>query len=218
MKKFRIVGLLLVLCLISSSFVGVTFAKYTSTATGNDSAVVAKWEIWVNSKEDSVKEELSVATPTITFDLFNTVSDDVISATEDVHVKDAANSDPTTEQIIAPGTGGAFEFVIENKSEVDAEYTIELSEGQTYLPAGVTRIPVVYQVNGGAWVDTIASLNLNAIPIARDTTATVTVYWRWAFVDDVPNNTIDTKLGIAAKETNRPTVTVTGTITVSQVD
>ena len=48
MKKnrlMRIAALLLVLTLATSCFVGGTFAKYTSTATGSDTATVAKWDI-----------------------------------------------------------------------------------------------------------------------------------------------------------------------------
>ena len=42
-KFMRAALLLLVLTLITSCFVGGTFAKYTTSANGSDSARVAKW-------------------------------------------------------------------------------------------------------------------------------------------------------------------------------
>ena len=66
MKKFRIVALLLVMCLASSCFVGGTFAKYSSTAEGSDSAVVARWSIDVDGTDIAVED-------TVAFDLFATV-------------------------------------------------------------------------------------------------------------------------------------------------
>ena len=44
MKK-TIIAMLLVACCITACFVGGTFAKYTSTASGSAVATVAKWEI-----------------------------------------------------------------------------------------------------------------------------------------------------------------------------
>ena len=61
MKKTRIVGLLLVFVLVTSCFVGGTFAKYASKATGSDTATVAKWSIFAGSSNDN--QEIATATP-----------------------------------------------------------------------------------------------------------------------------------------------------------
>ena len=44
----------LVLSLITSSLVGGTFAKYTSTVAGSDSAQVAKFDFTVKDKQNNV--------------------------------------------------------------------------------------------------------------------------------------------------------------------
>lgn len=42
-KTMRVAGLLLALVLVTSCFVGGTFAKYVTSGHGNDSARAAKW-------------------------------------------------------------------------------------------------------------------------------------------------------------------------------
>ena len=213
MKKTRIVGLLLVFVLVTSCFVGGTFAKYASTASGSDSAVVARWSIYVEGTEIAVND-----TPaTITFDLFNTVYE------EDINTPEADVAEGYNKVIIAPGTGGKFTLDITNNAEVNAEYKIVLSE------ANDNAIPLRYSVDQSTWFDSMEELMANDTARAALTaninmaTATEeTVYWRWAF-DNTKNphagqtDPYDTALGIAAQGT-APTVTITATITVEQVD
>lgn len=49
----RVAGLLLALVLVTSCFVGGTFAKYVTSGHGNDSARAAKWGVVVNVEGDS---------------------------------------------------------------------------------------------------------------------------------------------------------------------
>ena len=65
MKKFRIVTVLLALCLITSSFVGGTFAKYVSEASGSDTAVVAKWSIKYQNNTDNGSAAVDIASKPI---------------------------------------------------------------------------------------------------------------------------------------------------------
>ena len=208
MKKFRIVGLLLVLCLISSSFVGVTFAKYTSTARGNDSAVVAKWEIMYKDTEISTANYPE----SITFDLFNTINE----------ADTASGEGQVAAGKIAPGTGGSFDFSIKNSSEVDAEYTVKFTETEVGGP-----IYIQYSFNKADWEDQLSDLDLTKQPIAKaGAVANYTVYWRWVFDKDDEGvghdgqtNINDTALGIAAQDPSTPpSVTIVVDITVSQVD
>lgn len=214
MKKTRIVGLLLVFVLVTSCFVGGTFAKYASQASGSDTAVVAKWEIIVDNANITT-------TDTIEFDLFTTIQDDdnpVVTGSDDSNVDNAANTDANTAQIIAPGTGGAFELVVENKSQVKAEYDL-------FLNITDTNIPLEFKIDNGEWTYNIAELNfvdtaLNYANDSDDDTKTITIYWRWQFeqphTDDndlAPKDKIDTDLGIAPVE-----VTVTATVVATQVD
>ncbi|MBR6034362.1 MAG: hypothetical protein IKP28_06590 [Clostridia bacterium] len=206
LAKFLII--LLALTMVVIILVAGTYAKYTSTATGTASAKVAKWSI------ELAGTEIATATPqTVTIDLFETILDsDLTSAEQNV----AANA---TDHLIAPGTSGQFSLTIENKSEVDAEYTLD---------ATVTNdddIPIEFKVNDGAWVTSLDGLDTSsATGLNMGATDTITIQWRWAFTgagstnyQTNQTNTTDTALGIAAR-TARPEVSVEIAVVASQVD
>lgn len=215
-KMMRIASVLLVAVLLSTCVISGTFAKYTSTSSGSDTARVARWSILVEGTEIGVAGNTTVA-----FDLFKTVKDTAGNTENDVAVKDGA-------QIIAPGTSGSFTIDIVNDSEVNAKYTITLAETNT------GNIPLQYSVDGENWVDSIAELSMTAltnVAIAMkndgDTdTDSQTVYWRWVFNDTDTavtdgsahagqTNVTDTALGNAGTLAE---VTITATIVVEQVD
>lgn len=58
-RTMKLAALLLVLTLITSCFVGGTFAKYTSTATATDTVEVANWDVKINDGDFSVFESAS---------------------------------------------------------------------------------------------------------------------------------------------------------------
>jgi len=203
-KMMRLASVLLVCVLMSSSMISGTFAKYTSTSSGTDSARVAKWSIKVEGTEIGVAGETQVA-----FELFSTIND--------ANVKTGENDD----NIIAPGTSGSFAIDIENLSEVTAKYTIALEETNT------GNIPLQYSVNGTDWKDSIAELTMTELTDVEITmgtgTATKTVYWKWVFDGTAENGPVhaeqtdvtDTALGNAG---TAATVTIKATITATQVD
>jgi len=200
-KLMRAATLLMVLTLMTSCFVGSTFAKYTSTATGNDTATVAKWSIEVNDAQIALADTQNDA---VTFNLFDTINEEDTTSEED-DVKDT---------LIAPGTGGQFNLKVENLSEVTADYEITLAHENT------SNIPLEYKLADGSWSSDIDSLIINGDELAMENgTATKTVYWRWQYNDvaGLKDDSTDTKLGIAA-QTAAPTVKVTATIKVWQVD
>ena len=210
-KMMRLASGLLVAVLLTTCAISGTFAKYISTAEGSDSARVAKWSIKVEGTEIGVAGDTTVA-----FDLFATINDSNGSAETDVA---AGTGD---EHIIAPGTSGSFDIDIQNLSEVNAKYTIELSETNT------GNIPLQYSVDGETWKDSIEELamtDLTGVDIAMKIgTDTQTVYWRWVFDNEVTanghagqTNTTDTALGYGANSADIQ-VTITATITVEQVD
>lgn len=225
MKKTRIVGLLLVFVLVTSCFVGGTFAKYASTGSGSDNAAVAKWSILVKGTEIAVTGDPE----TVTFDLFNTVRDtDSVDGDEDDDA-DVANASSSDHTLIAPGTCGSFTLDIVNNSEVTAQYTISLSENNA------SEIPLQYSVNETDWYDSIEILmdndatsdeldkqRIEMLGVSGNSDSK-TIYWRWVF-EGITNgahtgqtDASDTNLGITAQGT-APKVTVTATITVEQVD
>ena len=208
-RMMRLASVLLVLCLLTTSVISGTFAKYTSTSSGSDVARVAKWSIKVEDTEIGVAGDTSVA-----FNLFSTINDTGNTAAEaDVATKEG-------EKIIAPGTAGSFVIDIKNESEVNAKYTIALEE------TNASNIPLQYSVDGATWVDSVAELTMTALTdqtIAMGTgTATKTVYWRWVFEGTTEGahadqtDVTDTALGYDFD--NLAEVTIEATITVTQVD
>lgn len=196
-KIMKFIAFVLLVTVIALILVAGTYAKYASSASGSDSAVVAKWDI----KAGPVGDEKSIIAEnsTVSFNLFDTILDEDGTAETDVIAGK-----------IAPGTSGRFEFSIKNDSQVNAEYGIAFNLGET-------TIPLQFKVNDGEWttsLDTVATtaLDMNTSDIA-------TVEWRWAYetADDqgnvVAGDIVDTGLGIAP-----PEVTVTATLNVSQVD
>lgn len=204
-KMMRVASTLLVAVMLTTCVISGTYAKYTSEKTASDVARVAKWQILVNDNDLYVESE------NVTFDLFETVKDTGLVTENEVAVVDG-------ESIIAPGTSGSFDLVIENKSEVDAEYAITLEEDKDY------EIPLQYSVDGKNWTEDISTLSVEEVALDMDKDATVTVYWRWVFdaaVDKTApttqNDANDTKLGVDAV-TETLSVEITATINVTQVD
>ena len=207
-KSMRIGAVLLALTLITSCFVGATFAKYTSNAVLSNTATVAKWSIEVNDSEIAVAGNDA----TVTFDLFAAAYDLKANQTVDTTVDAEIKADGN---LIAPGCGGSYAMVIENLSEVDATYAID------FAITNASNVPLEFALSNSEtaadWKTDINDLDITATDIEmEDGTATVTLYWRWAFGDPA-NNTTDTALGIAA-QTAAPTAVVSATITANQVD
>lgn len=187
----RIAGFMLAVSLLMTCVISSTMAKYTSAATGSDTATVAKWSVKVNGSEIAVSPAA-----TVDFGLFDTV-------------KDSNGADEETDVAtgkIAPGTSGEFTLTIENSSEVNAQYAID------FTVTNDANIPLEFSADGTEWKTSLEGVTDT---IAMSATATKTIYWRWAFeqTDVTTGDAADTALGIAA-----PTVTVSATITATQVD
>ena len=189
----RLVAALAVTMMFTMCFVGGTFAKYTSSATGTDNANVAKWDIKVNNNNITTSD-------TFNFNLFNTVND-----TKDGNPE--TDMRPNDGTIIAPGTRGYFDIVIKNDSQVNATYAIDYT-------VNTRSIPVKFSVNGTDWFDDINYLDVRGVAINMGATATVTVQWMWEF-ERIDGDTQDTTLGSAA---SAATLTVAAKVTATQVD
>lgn len=192
----RLVAVLAVTMMFTMCFVGGTFAKYTSSATGTDRAKVAKWSFEVNDTEIAT-------TQTFTFNLFDTIKDSNGTDNEaDMSFVDGS--------IIAPGTQGSFQIKLENLSEVNATYAID------YTVTNTSNIPVQFSVDNGAhWTDGL--VDVPATNIAHtDGTATITVQWRWRFEADnvTEGDNADTNLG----KDGTATLEVSAKVTATQVD
>lgn len=190
MKKNRlfVLGIItMFVAILSLTLVSGTMARYTSTATGSDTARVAKWSVLVEGVD-------AAGTVVKNFDvnLFDTIKDsDGTSNETDVESKD-------TDRVIAPGTSGSFEINLENNSEVSTSYAIDFTVTKTD-----NTIPVQFSKDNTNWVNSIDDLDIamdnadsptNNRLDAIDGTTSVTIYWRWAYNG---NDTTDTTLGAA---------------------
>lgn len=203
-KMMRFASGLLVATLLTTCIISGTFAKYTSSAAGTDSARVAKWSFMVGDKDIATENSVD-------FNLFNTVKESNVTDDEE-HIKDKDGS------IIAPGTGGSFAIVLENKSEVTAKYAIDFTETNT------NNVPIEYSTDKTNWTSNINTLDITAddteTALAYENgTKTITVYWRWSYEAGQPavkeqSDEKDTALGIAANAE----VKVQAKITATQVD
>ena len=191
MKKNRlfILGIFTVMvALVSLSLVSGTWAKYTSTVSGEDSARVAKWAFTT----------VDLGAQEVEFDLFNSTGD---------YNNVAANDG----SLIAPGTSGSFSFSVKNESEVNAVYTVAYTSNE----AGV---PLVFSTDGSSWVGTLEELNVTGAAFNMDQTVNITVHWKWAFEGGEAagwQDSNDTSLGTAGTLAE-PTVNIS--LTFTQVD
>lgn len=231
-RTWRAAALLLVLTLITSCFVGGTFAKYVTTADGSDSARVAKFGVTITANGNMFAQAYT---------------DDAVETTDTsatVKVAAAGGKD-----LVAPGTKGTLaNATITGTPEVSVNvtYAAELKlenwtvDSTEYCPLVIRVGDETYGIKGikdyaGAELihgyDTIAeyitavqnaiagysktyapNTNLGTIG-AAGTDGYVNVSWEWAFTGNNDDN--DTKLGNAA---SAPTVDLKITTTVTQVD
>ena len=185
----------LALTVVSSCMVGGTLAKYTTTATGTGSAIVAKWA------------------PSFQDGDGNAFTDSTVVSLKDTTV------DPKTvaDGKIAPGTAGSFSVKVgRGATEVGFSYTITISEVNNmpknlkfYDEDGTTELTAV---------DGVYTLTPNENTVAADATTekTITVNWKWPYkadgADPTANDTDDSSDGASAA-----TMTFKVNITATQV-
>lgn len=199
-KTMQMILITLLIAIIALVLVSGTYAKYTSSASGSDTARVAKWSF--NVGEDDI-----VSKNTFKFNLFDTINDsngtdtetDVVSSNED--------------QVIAPGTSGNFKLVLKNKSETSAKY------GITYTVTNTASIPVKFSVNGTDWKDSLDDVvadDVNTKLNANTGSTTINIQWKWAYESDniVDDDITDVNLGKAGTAK----LIVQADVTATQID
>ncbi len=226
MKKMnltKLMAVLVVLCLITSTFVGSTLAKYITTAEGNDTARVAKFGVVLTAESDIFAPEYAKD-----------------GSGDNTGVSVLADD---TKDVVAPGTAGTMTaFTIAGAPEVDVKVTATLAQvdpiSMVTLPAGTgyknwttanptdtydvaaNYYPVVWTLKQGANVK--ATGNLEAIQtyltdtlsgiyeVEDDTFDTLsgswTLDWTWAFENG--KDAEDTSLGQVAAGVD----TIAGTV------
>ena len=196
MKKFRIVAILLVMCLASSCFVGSTFAKYSSATWNEDQATIAQWNVVIDDE--------SIDNRTKSFNLFNTI-----------YNTDGEEEDNTREDYIAPGTQGSFSVKIENDSDVTIAYSVN------FEISGMTDINIEFSKNRD-FSEAVSDLSLitftNSSLAIDSEPQTCTIYWRWVFHENEAGDIADTTDGITARQNPQPAYTVLTYVSATQVN
>ncbi len=236
MKNNRIMkaaGALLVLVLVTSCFVGSTFAKYTTAGTGTDSARVAKFGVRIEANGATFAKEY---------------------ATDDQHVAGTiSKSVVSTENVIAPGTKGSMvSMTITGTPEVAVQVNYNASvtlsgnwtdaQGNFYCPLQI-KIPyndpdfgaTTATIDGSSFTNKEAFINeienrinsfsANYKPGTDLSTITAggsllapSVSWEWPFSVDAENDVKDTHLGDQAAAGNPASIMLQVTTTVTQID
>ena len=229
----RAAVLMLALVLITSCFVGGTFAKYVTSGSGTDSARVAKFGVTVTANGTMFAKEYDTDDQTVV----GTIAKSVIS----------------TDKVVAPGTESNGDFVaatVAGTPEVAVRVSYKLDTATLQLENwkdadGKFYCPLVFKVKTpdgntvisgmefqtaeamkAALVNAVASYTKDYAPgtdlsgMAADTLA---ISWEWPFetgadTDKPANNIRDTFLGNEAAAGRAATVSLTLATTVTQID
>ena len=190
-NKLFIAGLVTVfVALVSLTLVSSTWAKYTSTSTGSDTARVAYWGFNTESK-------------VVIDDLFKNVYDNV-SASADV-VAPGTNNTVTVKY---QPNGGAPEVAYEIKYELTFSGSLvdELDANKNFM----------WTYNGTEY-ETSAKLaeavSKTVQYQAGQYNETFTIGWTWAFTSGDADDVEDTKLGNAALTNGSVVLTLKATAT-----
>lgn len=200
-RVFRVASLLLVLCFVSTVMISGTFAKYTSEFSGQDTALIAKWDVTVSGGQGNDLEALTDGSPAATLDLF--------SHAYDVNIVEGAGAD----KIIAPGVSGEFTLSVTNKSDVAAGVEFEFD-----VSGDAVDVPIEYSLSSNfdetytiSYVDSELVDNLgpkvafSQVDPGETPETPIKVYWRWAFEKEVnedpsERDISDTALGVASAD------------------
>ena len=205
-QRFFMLGIITVLvAVLSLTFVSSTFAKYTTSNGGQDTARVAYWGI-----------NIAASTP----DIF----DAEYNGTDGVTVQ-------ATENVLAPGTSKALADVsLSGTAEVDVNITYTAEVTLTgWEVDGIYYCPLVVKVgsttiNGNDCTDMAdfknkiedaVSSQSKKVEANQSLGESIKISWEWAFHVDAANDAKDTKLGQLAVA---PTFSFDLTVTATQID
>ncbi len=219
-KPMRAATALMALTMITSCFVGGTFAKYLTTTSGNDSARVAYWGFNVTEKTD--------------LDLFDATYDEGNVA--------RSSNDTSTEvvNLIAPGTSKktTFKFVNANAQAPEVAYTLEINadgvitdeleaqlefylddENKTNPLTMAGLVDAIEALAGEGATEGKLDYVAGAIPAAFASDSEHTIEWEWTIggVDDNGQGD-DNHLGNEAFTADLDQLSLAITVTAEQID
>ncbi len=234
-KMLRMASAMLVLTLLTTSIIGGTFAKYTTTGTATDTARVAKWGVKVSSTGSAFATEYDTDDATVK----GTITKSVVTAS-------GASADG--KDLVAPGTGGNLlassitgtpEVAVNVTTSAELNltgWTIDIGGGnEAYCPIVITIDGTAYKMGAAtdeaqhtyatidafkSAVETALGKNENVAPNTDlGTTYNHNASWAWEFegsgADPYQTDAKDTALGNLE---TAPTIEFTYTATVTQID
>lgn len=213
-KLMRAALLLLVLTLITSCFVGGTFAKYTTSAEGSDTARVAKWGVVITAHGETFAKTYATDTENVV----GTIANSVVSA--------------NANKVIAPGTKGnmvgmtitgtpevavnvsyAANFKVEGWTVDDKFYCpLQIKVGRTMIDGATFTDAATFENAVNTEISTYSEKYAAGTDLSTASVTTPSVSWEWPFSEDDIKDTALGNLPIA------PTVSLTVTTTVDQIN
>lgn len=155
-------ALAVAMTLVTTSLTGGTMAKYATEVTGSATATVAAWSFKANDQEVTMTG----------IDLGSTAN------------RASYNEGTIKEGVIAPGTKGSFEIVVDGTgSEVGIDYSIMISnDSGNNIPAGF-----IFKVDGTKY-DLDTSITGKIDYAADNMKKTVNVSWEWPIGKDIASD------------------------------
>ena len=170
-------ALAVAMTLVTTSLTGGTMAKYATVVTGSATATVAAWSFKANGDDTTMTR----------IDLGSTAN------------RASYDKDTIKEGVIAPGTEGSFEIVVDGTgSEVGIDYILVISDSSS-LPSNLK-----FTVGNDEY--TLGSEMKGEIPYSASMNKTVSVKWKWPI--DTPQDKNDNDYKGSTFTLN---ITVTGT-------
>lgn len=239
-RMLRLASTLMILTLLTTSIIGGTFAKYTTTGTASDTARVAKWGVEIETSGDTFKTEYAGDDTSYTL----TGKTTVVASTN-------AGTSATQNDLVAPGTKGNMATVtLSGKPEVavSVTYNCDFEIGDNWTVNGSYYCPLIIKIpNSEGTTTTIDGINFdsatefetaveNAINAKyserkyapnsnlseNNSNASLSVQWEWPFERLNEANNVrtdidekDTALGNALAPAE---VTLAVSATVTQID
>lgn len=164
----------LALTLVTTCLMGSTLARYVTEVTGSATATVAKWSFKVNGQAEK-----------FTIDLGRTAYTDTTIA----------------DKVIAPGTSGSFNIVIDGTdSEVGIDYEIKLEAATdtTFPDDMVFSTEAITEAKPGEgfseFIKTAIKGSVDQSDGAEVMKKTVTIYWAWPLDGGADKDAKDTAM------------------------
>ena len=138
-----------VLAILLLSIVSDVYAKYSSTLYGKGDIELARWEFKANGKNEGEDFLLNI------------------------------NTTDSSEGKISPNSTGSFQIILENKSNVAAEYTIALSE--KFLNTNTSTNALKIYSDSSFSEDSLIDINSKNVvgKLENQSSETLTFYWKW---------------------------------------